>query len=130
MQDLPESLPDLNHTFQVDLVGNVTKKRFLGDFVCKIPTIKDQAMIAKHEAFLNGEYPVYLNPGVLKIHKQIAYLKYTLIDVPKFWRESDGGYDLRDPNVVSYVYDQVLEFEKEWYQQIWGEDEDGQAQEG
>jgi len=114
------NVPDTFHTFQIDMVGSVTKKRFVGDFVCKIPTMKDQSLIAKYEAMLNGEFPVYLNNGVLKLHKWIAYCKYTLTDIPKFWRDSDGGFELRDPNVVEAVYQQVLDFETKWYEEIWG----------
>jgi hypothetical protein len=124
INSLPQEIPETTSTFQIDLVGSVTKKRFLGEFVCKIPTIKDQALIAKYEAHLNGEYPVYLNSGVLKVHKQIAYLKYTIQfdDAPKFWKDSEGGYNLRDPNIIEAVYDSVLEFEEKWYREIWGED--------
>lgn len=122
INDLPEDLPETSHTFQIDIVGAVTKRKFVGEFVCKIPTIKEQAQIAKYEVFLNGDNPVFLNAGVLKVHKQIAYLKYTLTDIPKFWRDSEGGYDLRDPNVIAAVYDEVLAFEEKWYKQIWGED--------
>lgn len=134
--NLPDSIPDTIKTFQIDLVGSVTKKRFLGEFTCKIPTMKDQSLIAKHEAMLNGEFPVYLNNGVLKLHKWISYLKYTLTDIPKFWRDSDLGFELRDPNVVEGVYNEVLKFEEDWYKQIWGdpevqqeEIEDGPAEE-
>lgn len=116
-------IPSTTKVFQIDIVGSVTKKRFLGDFECKIPTMKDQALIAKHEAMLNGEFPVYLNQGVLKLHKWIAYLRFTLINTPRFWQESELGYDLRDPNVVEEVYDQVLKFEQEWYNEIWGVEE-------
>jgi hypothetical protein len=117
---LPQDIPETSSTFQLDLIGAVTKKRFLGEFSCKIPTIKDQAMIAKYETHLNGEFPVYLHSGVLKIHKQIAYLKYTLTDVPRFWKDSEMGYDLRDPNIIDEVYNQVIKFEEDWYQKIWG----------
>ena len=128
MKDLPEQLPATDGVFQIDVVGAVTKQRFLGEFGCKIPTIKDQAQIAKYEAYLNGEYPVYLNQGVLKVHKQVAYLKYTLTDKPKFWRESEDGYNLRDPNVLEAVYAEVLAFEEKWYRAIWGEEQDGSTE--
>lgn len=118
---LPDKLPETTHSFQFDLVGNVSKKRYMGEFSCKIPTIKDQAMIAKFEAMLNGEFPVYLNQGVLNIHKKVAYLKYTLTESPKFWRESEGGYNLMDPNIIDGVYDEVMAFEEKWYKTIWGE---------
>lgn len=118
---MTQDIPDTNHVFQLDLIGSVTKRRFLGDFSCKIPTIKDQALIAKHEAMLNGEFPVYLNQGVLKVHKWISYLKYTLTDYPSFWRDSELGYSLRDANVIEAIYDEVLSFEDAWYKKIWGD---------
>ena len=127
-KEMIEDLPETVHTFQLDVDGNVTKKRFLGEFTCKIPSIKDQAMIAKYEAALNGEFPVYLNAGVLKVHKQIAYLKFTLTDVPRFWRDSEGGYALRDPNVIEAVYNEVLAFEDKWMEQIWGAADDGSTE--
>lgn len=117
---LQDELPDTYHEFQIDIQGRITKKRFLGEFSCKIPTIKDQAMIGKHETVLNGEFPIYLDSGIRKIHKQIAYLRFTLIDVPLFWKNTDLGYELRDDNVIDAVYEEVLAFENEWLAKIWG----------
>lgn len=125
INELASTIPDTNHRFQIDLIGSVTKQKFLGEFICKIPTIKDQAQIAKYEAYLNGEFPVYLNQGVLNVHKWIAYLKFTLVDIPLFWKESELGYNLRDPNIIEAVYDEVLAFEETWYKTIWGTETDG-----
>lgn len=122
MKNKIDELPETTGEFTIDLVGSVTKKRFLGEFTCKLPTIKDQAKIAVYESSLNGEYPLNLNEGVLKIHKKIAYLKFTLIDYPKFWRDSDLGYDLRDPNIIDAVYTEVLSFEDRWVREVWGEE--------
>lgn len=130
INDLIDDVPDTNGTFQVDVIGRITKKRYLGDFYCRIPTLKDQALIGKHEAFLNGEFPVYLNSGVLKLHKWIAYLRYTLTDYPKFWKDSDLGYDLRDDNIIEEVYNKVIEIENKWLNAIWGPGEtDGSTEE-
>lgn len=119
-KDLPTDLPKTEHTFQIDIQGEITRKRFLGEFRCKIPTLKDQSMIGRHEAMLNGEYSPYLDPGVKKLNKWMSYLKFTLTDYPIFWRESDLGYELRDPNVVEEVYNQVLRYEEAWLEEIWG----------
>ncbi len=127
---LPETLPDTTHVFEIDIVGRVTKKTYRGEFQCKIATIKDQAMIAKHEAMMNGEYPIYLDAGVKKIHKQIAYLRYTITDSPIFWKNADLGYDLRDDNVIEEVYNQVIAFENEWLAKIWVEQEEDGNEEG
>lgn len=116
---LAKDLPETTHEFQLDLQGRITKKRFLGEFKCKIPTIKDQALIAKHENNLNGDNPIFLDPGVKKIHKMIAYLRFTLVDVPMFWRNSDLGYDLMDDNIIEAVYDEVMMFENDWLREVW-----------
>lgn len=120
---LASELPDTTHVFQLDLQGRITKKRFLGEFRCKIPTIKDQAMIAKHNALLNGEFPIYLDAGIQKIHKMISYLRFTLTDYPVFWRDSDLGYELRDDNIIEAVYDEVIAFENKWLEQVWGKND-------
>lgn len=128
---LVDEIPETTHEFTIDLVGRITKKRYLGEFKCKIPTLKDQAMIAKHIAHLNGEFPIYLDPSIVKLHKWIGYLRFTLIDTPLFWRNADLGYELRDDNIIEEVYDQVISFENEWIKTIWGEpteETDGSAE--
>lgn len=132
INNLPKDIPETTHVFQIDLIGRITKVRFLGEFKCKIPTLKDQAMIKKHETSLNGESPIFLDAGIKRLHGWIAYLRFTLIDTPLFWRSSDLGYDLRDDNIIEAVYDEVIAFENEWLKKIWGEgekDESGSAKE-
>ena len=121
INNLPTDVPDVFGSFQIDITGEVTKKRFLGDFSCKIPTIKDQSLISKHTAMLNGDFPSFLEPGIVKIHKMLAYLRYTLTDYPSFWKNSDLGFELRDKNVIETIYDEVLTHENNWLTQIWGE---------
>ncbi len=121
---LLKELPETTHSFQIELTGSVTKKRFLGDFTCKIPTLRDQALIDKHNVMLNGENPLYVAPGIQKLHKMIAYLRFTLTEFPKFWRESDLGYDLRDFNVIESIYNEVIDFEDKWIKAIWGTEEE------
>jgi hypothetical protein len=127
INNLEPKLPETSKTFQIDIRGSATNQRFLGEFVCKIPTLKDQSNIAREQARLNGEYPDFLNSGVKQLHQELAYLKYTLIDVPKFWRDSDLGFELRDQNVVNAVYEEVLKFEDEWLKAIWGDESNEQS---
>lgn len=123
--DLPPSIK----SFQLDVIGKFTKRRFLGEFTCDIPRIKEQCLIEKHEAYLNGELAHMLPPGVRKMHKMIAYLRFTLTDYPKFWREADLGYELRDLNVVEAVYDEVLNNEEAWIKKLWDDGEESKADE-
>lgn len=120
-----KDIPDTTCDFQIEIVGGFTKKRFVGNFTSEIPRIKEQCMIEKHEAMLNGEMATFLTPGVRKMHKMVAYLRYCLTEYPKWWREADLGYELRDLNVIEEVYNKVLEFEEKWMKSVWGDDPDG-----
>lgn len=127
---LVKELPETEHMFIIELVGSVTKKRFIGEFTAKIPTLKDQAQIGKFNALLNGEFPVYLDAGIQKLHRMIAYLRYTLIDTPKWWKNSELGYELRDFNIIEAIYDEVIAFENEWLKQVWNDEENDQSENG
>ena len=119
---LSKDVPPTEHDFPISVEGDVTKKRFLGDFTCKIPTRKEQCLIDKHRAFLNGELVDQLSPSTIKFHHMISYLRYTLTDYPRFWKQSDLGYEMHDENVVAEIYSEVLDFEVEWLKEVWGEE--------
>lgn len=121
---LSKDIPLAESTFVLDVIGDVTKKRFLGEFTCKIPRRKEQCLIDKHRAFLNGDLPQMLDAATLRYHHMISYLRYTIVteSCPKFWKESDLGYDLYDENVTKELYNKVLEFEESWLKEIWGEE--------
>lgn len=116
-----KDIPSTEFNFQIEVVGNVTKKRYIGDFTSRIPRMKEQSMIEKHEAILNGNIPQFLPPGILKLHRMISYLRYTVTESPKFWKDADLGFELMDINVVEEVYNRVLANEEAWMKQIWGE---------
>ncbi len=120
---LKKSLPEMNHNFSINEEGLLTKKQFEGNFACKIPNIKIQAQIAKHKAMLNSGFEEGLDIGTRNLHHMISYLRYTLTETPKWWKDADLGYDLYDINVIESVYAKVLEFEKSWYESVWGKEE-------
>ncbi len=116
-------LPSMELDFFFEGVGSITKKDFKGDFAYRMPNTKIQCLIDKHFAFLNGDLAHLLDPGTVKIHRKIAYLRYTLTEVPKFWKDTDLGYELMDHNIIDDVHDTVITFENEWMRQVWGEPE-------
>ncbi len=123
-EKLLKDLPPSTHSFSLDVEGNVTKKKFKGEFSCKITNIKTNVLISKHKAFLNGDMADFLDPGALRMNHMISYLRFTLTEFPTWWKDSDMGYDLFDPNVVEEVYDNVLKFEESWTKEVWGEKEE------
>lgn len=119
---LTKETPPTETDVQIEVVGEVTKKKFIGEFTVKIPRRKEQCLIDKHRAFLNGPGAENLESATLKFHHMISYLRYVVVDSPKWWQESDLGYELYDENVVQALYDKVLEFEVEWLKEVWGEE--------
>lgn len=122
IKGLNKEVPPTESDITVDAIGEVTKKKFIGEFTCKIPRRKEQCLIDKHRAFLNGNNPEQLDPATIRFHHMISYLRYTITESPKWWKESDLGYELYDENVVKAVYEAVLEFEVEWLKDVWGEE--------
>lgn len=122
VKDLPKKLPPTESEFFIDVRGETTGQQFKGSFTCKIPNLRDQALISKHRAYLNGDLVAYLDAPTLRLHQMISYLRYTLVTAPTFWKESDQGYELMDQNVIEEIYNKTLEFEEEWMQTIWGKD--------
>lgn len=122
LKNMPKKLPESSNDFEIDVKGIHTNQSFRGNFKCKIPTLRDQALISKHNAYLNGDVAQYLDFQTIKLHRMISYLKYVITESPKFWREADYGYELLDMNVVEEVYNKALEFEEAWMREIWGDE--------
>lgn len=125
---LNKALPLMENSFTIDEEGILKKIRYTGDFTCRIPNIKIQALISKHKAMLNGGFELGLDVGTKNLHHMISYLRYTLTEFPKWWKDADLGYDLYDINIVESVYAKVLEFEKSWYESVWGKDEEPKSE--
>jgi len=123
-EDLPRDVPDREFTFFIDVEGDSTRKRFRGEFSYRIPNLKAKACADKMRASLNGGHDKHLNPTVLEFHSTISYLKFTITEAPKWWREADWGYELDDYNIVDAVYIKVEAFQKDYNEKLWGSDSD------
>ena len=132
IKHLPKTLPSRDSEFKVKVVGSLTKEAYEGEFSCRIPRNREQAMIAKEIAFLNAGFDSTLDKGIKNLHRMVAYCKHTIQKAPEWFLESDYGYDLYDINVVEEVYHEILKLEEKWLGNVWGSDEeekDGDEQE-
>ena len=116
------TIPSKDSTFHIEIMGELTKTQYQGEFTCKILNHKGRALVDKHRAFLNGESPNQLELETLTLHHRIAHLRYALTKFPNWWLESDLGYELYDSNVVTEVYGKVMQAEREWYRLVWGDE--------
>ena len=123
---MSSDIPLKERTFQIEIEGNLTKHLYTGEFRTKIMNIKERAQKDKHCAFLDGPNSDKLSPSVLWLHLMISHLRYSLVSFPEWWSTADLGYELLDSNVVKEVYEQVMSFEKEWTEAIWGPTEDAE----
>lgn len=130
---LAKDVPSKDYEFYVEVEGKVSRTTYRGDFKFSIPNLKLKALADKKRAELNGGLDMALDTSVLELHYMIAFLRFTLSEMPPWWKEADYGYDLEDFNVIKAVYDKVEEFQKGWMAQVWGkeeEDKDGEKETG
>lgn len=119
-ENLPKEIPLMDHEFEVSVEGEITKKQYVGKFKYRIPNLKAKALADKKRAELDGPLGDLIDPSVQQLHYMIAYLRFTLIDMPDWWSDSDYGYGLHDYSVVKAVYDKTQDFETTWMEKVWG----------
>lgn len=113
-------LPNMEHTFSINVIGNETKQVFDGTFTYKRLNLGKRMEANKMEARLREER-VTLAEDVNRYIEIISYLRFGLTVVPDWWKNSNYGLELFDVNVVTAINNECEKFEKEWNKQIQGE---------
>lgn len=124
-KDLPKRVPEAVYEFEVDVEGSQSRAQFQGKFKYRIPNLKARAQAAVMEAKLNSGVAEQLDASVKMLHNMISYLKYTLEAAPKWWVDSDSGYELHDFNVILTIYQDAQKFEEEWLKSLYGDPKSG-----
>ena len=125
-KDMMKKLPSNLSSFNIaDVEGIITKTKYSGNFVSKVPNLRIQSDIAKFRGSLNGGDDGGLDQGTKNLHHMIAYLKFVLTEYPKWWEEADYGYELYDINVIEAIFEQAIKQEDIWVKAAWGEESDG-----
>jgi len=117
-------LPSSQHRFHISVTGEETGIPFEGDFVFHRPSIGERSQIDVTRARLCGDMS-NLDPLVADQNYMLAFLRVTISEFPSWWRDADMGMGLFDLNVVMAVYDQCLNFEKEWREKVYGSNDPG-----
>lgn len=123
--NLLKELPLMESEFELDLKGNITGLQYKGAFKYKLPNIAKNSQISVMEARLNSGLAETLDPTTRLVHYMLSYLRFTLEEktLPEWWKKSNYGVDLYDPNVVTELYQKCTAFEKEWELKVHGEQE-------
>ena len=111
------SLPDMSHSFKIDVIGNESGKNWTGEFVYHRPTLGDRSRIDQMRARLSGDLDS-LSQEVDEFNQSISHLRFTLKKFPEWWVESNYGLDLYDGNVISEVYNRCLDYETKFLDRV------------
>jgi hypothetical protein len=100
--------------FTINVVGDITKERVQGTFASKpILTHREELTVDRIKRDLLGPDSANASANSVAMASIIAELSVRLTDAPPFWKNSNGGLDLVDENVVAAVYEKVMKIEKD-----------------
>ena len=107
-------LPKNEVSFVFDCVGEVTGKKYDGDFtvMCVLNMFQKRAYEVEKTRIQSDQ----ANPsmGLMGIGEVLANLRVRIIKSPNWWDDSNGGYDILDENMLVVLYDKVMEQEENW----------------
>lgn len=106
-------------SFEVHVRGNITGKTWDGSFRAKpLLTFRDQLNIDKLRRDFVGTDGSNAAPEAFSTAVVLSELAFRLTETPEWWKESQGGLDLCDPNVVEEVYKKSKAIESEHVKKV------------
>lgn len=106
-------LPSTQTVFDFEFTSELGKK-YEGSFTvsCLLDMrTKHRLELEKTRLLGNHSNPTDELAGIAII---LATLRFRIVNAPDWWKQSDGGYDLTDFDVLTALYDKVLSAEVEW----------------
>lgn len=117
-----KDMPSMEYQFEINVVGNETQERYVGEFKYKRPNLGIRRQIKIMEDQLNNGSDT-LDDEVRAINMMVSWLHFTLLEHPKWW---NGGLDMYDANILEDIYMKILDFERKFKEKIedFGKEED------
>ena len=106
-------LPSTQSVFDFEFTSELDKK-YEGRFTVNcLLNMRQKHLLELEKTRLLGNFP---NPTdeLAGISVILATLRHRIVDAPDWWKQSDGGYNLTDFDVLTALYDKVLNAEVEW----------------
>lgn len=111
-------LPKNEKTFTVDITGETTGQQYQGEFtvVCVLNMLK-RRQLELEKTRLKADT---LNPtaGLEALAQVMSHLRVRIINGPEWWKQSEGGLNIMDENVIVELYDKCLEQELAWVSEV------------
>ena len=94
--------------FTVHVVGDVSQTPFDGAFKCRVKlSYRDQLRMDQVRREILGPDGPNASPRAQNTAELLSQLAIHLCDSPNWWKDSNGGLDLMDDNVLAAVWEQV-----------------------
>ncbi len=98
-------------SFKIHIIGNKTKSTWTGEFHAR-KFLSHRQMLEKDRLFRELLGPVTPDQSRQQGRAEaLSTLSVSLVKFPPFWKDSGGGMDLVDENVLTAVWDKVLEIQ-------------------
>lgn len=109
------TMPNMEYSFEVSIIGEKSGQLYQGKFLYKRPNLGLIRQIRCQRARLNEDLK-NLDEETVLLNEMLSWMQYTLLEVPAWW--DLGGWNLFDYNVVSEIYTKILEFENSFRQKV------------
>lgn len=100
-------LADTGESFSISEVGSETHKTWAGDFRVKVRlSWRDQLQQDQIRRELIGKDPEHASQDAIAMALIVSELQVRVIDGPEWWRDTRGGLDFYDDNVILKIYEE------------------------
>lgn len=119
MQKFRYVLPEMEHRFDIQIVGEESRQNWVGKFLYRRPNLRERAAIDVMYRRLNGDL-LSLDPDIMALNEALSFLRFTLKDFPDWWKDSDFGGGIYDANLILEIYGKCMNFEADWRKRVMG----------
>lgn len=89
----------------IDVIGQRTGNPYNGKFLVKTNLTRRENFIAdERRRMIVGTNPLGVAPSLNGEAYMLGQLFVRILEGPKWWKDSDGGLDLEDENVIGELY--------------------------
>lgn len=111
----------MNNTasFSINVQGETTQTNWIGDFSAKIRlSHADEMQRDRLRKDFLGPNPEDSSPRAKDQAEVFSQLAVRIVKAPLWWKESRGGLELSDDNVIAKVYEEALRIEREALEEL------------
>jgi len=131
---LPKTIPSKELSFSIKITGSTTAHQYEGDFIVKVPSVRDMSKIGVFLAKLNCGVPFEdLDRSTASLNNAIAFLQACLIEAPKWFTNAEDsdkdpgmayGLDTLDVNVPVDIFSKANALVQDWHNALKGAQDD------